>query len=131
MKVMTLVMNAAGEPHFRSEDQIDIENLFEIAKEREQGARSRGADWTAGAVSFFAGEVVKAVNNGEHHDVTKAIMQMLMAAWLFDSLYCGVTAAHYNESEMEFTITTEGTVAHKRISIPNSKERSLGNDRVH
>ncbi|ALZ70334.1 hypothetical protein BRN52_01315 [Xanthomonas oryzae pv. oryzae] len=66
-------------------------------------------------MSFFGGEVVKAVNTGEHDDVTKAIIQMLMAAWLFDSLYCGLTAAHYLESDMKFTIAADGAVAHTRV----------------
>lgn len=41
MKVTTLVLNADGEPHFKSEDQFDIKNLIEIAKTREQNARER------------------------------------------------------------------------------------------
>lgn len=117
MKVTTLVLNAAGEPHFQSEDQINIEYLFEIAKIREQDARTHGSDWTSGAVTFSAGEVVKAVNTGEHTDVTKAIFEMVMAVWLFDLLYCDITVAHYNESELEFTISAEGAVAYKRVLI--------------
>ena len=115
MNVTTLVLNSDGEPHFKSEDQFDIENLFEISKSREQNARDKGAEWTAGAVSFFGSEVVKAVNTGEHKDVSKAIIQMLMAAWLFDSLYCGITATHYLESDMKFTIAADGAVAHTRV----------------
>ena len=38
MNVTTLVLNADGEPHFKSEDQFDIENLFETAKASEQNA---------------------------------------------------------------------------------------------
>lgn len=118
MKITTLVLNADGEPHFQSEDQFDIEYLFEITKTREQNAREQGAEWTAGAVTFFGGEVVKAVNTGEHNDVSKAIIKMLMATWLFDSLYCGITAAHYLESDMEFTIAADSAVAHKRVLSP-------------
>ncbi|SDP88786.1 hypothetical protein [Acidovorax cattleyae] len=119
MKVTTLVLNTNGEPHFQSEDQFDVENLFEISKSREQSARDMGSEWTAGAVSFFGGEVVKAVNTGEHADVSKAIIQMLMATWLFDSLYCGITANTYRESDMKFTITPDGAVSHTRIPTQN------------
>lgn len=115
MNVTTLVLNAEGEPHFKSEDEFDIKNLIEIAKEREQNVREKGAEWAAGAVSFFGGEVVKAVNTGEHDDVTKAIIEMLMAAWLFDSLYCNLTATHYLESHMKFTIAADGAVAQTRV----------------
>ncbi len=115
MNVTTLVLNTEGEPHFKSEDQFDIEKLIEVAKEREQNAREKGSEWTAGAVSFFGGEVVKAVNTGEHNDVSKAIIQMLMAAWLFDSLYCGLTTTNYHKSDMIFTIAADGAVAHTRV----------------
>lgn len=115
MKVTTLVLNAAGEPHFQGEDKFDIGQLFAIAKSREQVSRDHGADWTAGAVTFFGGEVVKAVNTGEHKDVTKAIVEMLMATWLLDSLYFGVTAAQYRKSDMKFTIAADSTVAHTRV----------------
>lgn len=115
MKVTTLVLNAKGDPHFQSEDQFDIAALIEIAKARENNARDMGADWTAGAVTFFGREVVNAVNTGEHRDVSKAIIQMLMATWLFDSLYCGITTTHYIESDMKFTIAADGTVAHTRV----------------
>lgn len=122
MKITTLVLNADGEPHFRGEDQFNIEKLFEIAKTREQNARERGAEWTAGAISFFGGEVVKAVNTGEHDDVSKAIIDMLMSSWLFDSLYCGITFAHYLESGMEFTIAADSTVVHTRV--PNTTNKA-------
>lgn len=117
MKVTTLVLNADGEPHFRSEDQFNIKNLIEFAKDKEQIYRDNGSEWAAGAVSFYVSEAFKAVNTGEHHDFTKAIVNMLMATWLFDSLYCGLTTAHYLESDMEFTITAEGAVMHKRVPV--------------
>jgi hypothetical protein len=118
MEITTLVLNANGEPHFQSEDHLNIENLFAIAKAREQISRDSGAEWTAAAVSFFGGEVIKAVNTGEDDDVSKAIFQMLMASWLFDSMYCGITVANYLESDMEFTIAADGTVAHSRVLVP-------------
>lgn len=117
MKVTTLILNVDGEPHFQSEEQFNIEELFQFAGTREQISRDKGAEWTAGAVTFFGGEIVKAVETGEHFDVTKAVFQMLMATWLFDSLFYGITAAHYRESEMKFTITADGAVAHTRIPV--------------
>lgn len=122
MKVTTLVLNSDGEQHFQSEDQFDVKNLIEIAKSREQNALEKGAEWTAGAVSFFGSEVVKTVNTGEHNDVSKAIIQMLMAAWLFDSLYCGITVIHYLESDMKFTIAADGAVAHTRVAAMSTTQ---------
>ncbi len=124
MKVTTLVLNADGDPHFRSEDNFDIVNLFAVAKSREQMARDKGAEWTAGAVSFFGSEVVKAVDFGEHDDVSKSIIDMLMAAWLFDSLYSGVSEGQYLESDMEFTISHDGVVAHNRAPAATGEKQA-------
>jgi hypothetical protein len=117
MKVTTLVLNADGEPHFKSEDHFDITNLFAIAKSREKMVRDKGAEWTVGAVSAFGSEVIKAVNFGEHDALSKAIIQMLMAAWLFDSLYGGISKDQYLKSNSEFTILHTGAVAYTRIPV--------------
>ncbi|MDR1064106.1 MAG: hypothetical protein LBL48_09315 [Azoarcus sp.] len=115
MKVTTLILNADGEPHFFGEDHLDTENLFVVAKSREPTARVKGAEWTAGLMSFFGSEVVKAVNFGEHDDVGEAIANLCMAAWLFDSMYCGVRSDQYLESDMKFTISHAGAVVHTRV----------------
>jgi len=116
MQVTTLVLNEAGDPHFRAEDQIDLGHFFEMAATREQKVRDMGAEKAAGAIPFWGSEVVKAVNIGENDDVTKAIYPMVMAAWLYDSIFCGVKDAQYRESSLEFTIWANGTVQHRRIA---------------
>jgi hypothetical protein len=123
MKVTTLVLNAGGEPHFRGEDHFDTGNLLALAKRHEQIVRDKGAEWAAGAVSFFGAEVVKAVNFGEYDDVNRAIVNMCMAAWLFDSMYCGVSTDQYLESDMKFTISHDGAVAHTRIPAGKGEMR--------
>ncbi|RQH09592.1 hypothetical protein [Paraburkholderia dinghuensis] len=115
MKITTLVLNVKGEPHFEAVDHLDIDELLTVAKERVQIARDKGVDWTMGAVTFFGGELVKAVNTGEHRDVTKAIIQMVMAAWLLDSLYFGITEIQYRESEFRFVVANDGAVSHTRV----------------
>lgn len=66
---------------------------------------------------IFWENFVNALNTDEHHAVTKTIVQMLMAPWFFDSLYCGITAAHYLVSDMKFTSAAGGTVARRHIPI--------------
>lgn len=39
MKVTTLVLNSAGEPHFRSEEQFNTDKLLEFAAGRVQNCR--------------------------------------------------------------------------------------------
>lgn len=117
MKVTTLVLNAAGDPHFRAEDQFDPRHFFEFAAAREQKVRDMGEDKAASAIPFWGSEVLKAVETGENDDVTKAILPMAMAAWLYDSIYMGVGEAQYRKSSLEFTIWTNGMVQHKRIAV--------------
>jgi len=115
MKVTTLILNTKGEPHFESVDHLNTEQLVSFAKDREQLAREKGAEWTMGAVTFFGSELVKAVNTGEHKDVSMAVTNMVMAAWLLDSLYCGVTVDQYRESDFRFVVADNGAVAHTRL----------------
>ena len=115
MKVITLVLNSSGEPHFRAQDEVDLENLFVMAQEREQKVQAMGAKTAAGAIAFYGGEVLKAVDTGENDDVTHAIFSMLLATWLFDSIYGGLSMATYRASNMEFTISHNGAVMHTRV----------------
>ena len=111
------MLNSACDPHFRSEDLVDIETLVELAKQQEQLVREKGADWTAGGVSFWGSEVTKAVDTGEHADVSKAIFSMLKATCLFDSVFIGISRDTYLTSDMELTIAANGAVMHKRVPV--------------
>lgn len=117
MKITTLILNDKSEPHFKAEDEIDFEALLMLSKEREQLCRTQGEEWTRDAIPFLGNDVVTAVNTGEHKDVTKAIYTLVMATWLYDSIFLGVTAAQYRESNMEFTIYGNGAVQHTRIPV--------------
>lgn len=115
MKVTTLVLNVEGEPHFESEDKINLENLFEVAKSKKENARSNGEEWTRGAISFFGSEVVTAVNTGEHKDVTKAIYELVLVTWVYEEMYLGAKTDTFHKSDLHFTITNEGVVLQKRV----------------
>lgn len=117
MEITTLVLNAAGDPHFRAVDQIEPGHFFKMASEREQMVRDMGAEKAAGAIPFWGSEVVKAVNTGESADVTKAIIPMVMAAWLHDSVYLGVKDEQYRQSRLEFTIWANGIVKHSLVGV--------------
>lgn len=120
VKITTLVLNAEGDPHFKSEDSINIENLIQISKKNEQNAREKGNEWTAGAISFFGTQLVNAVDSGESDDVSKAVIQMVMASWIHDSIFCGVQAKDYLESDIKYTVTHNGVVAMTRIPSPKN-----------
>lgn len=116
MKIHTIVLDEDGSRNFEGEDQFNIEELFKFAQSREQLSRDNGKEWTAGAVPFFGGEVVKAVDSGEHQDITRAIIKLVMSTWLYESLYCGITADDYRVSDMQFSISHDGMVTYTRNS---------------
>lgn len=122
MEVVALVLNASGEPHFKTTQHLNPDKLMAVAKDRVQLAREKGADWTAGAISFYGQELVKAVKVGENKDVDMAVTNMVMAAWLFDSVFGGITADTYRRSSFEFVITNDGIVSHTRL--PAGKDTS-------
>lgn len=115
MKVTTLVLNADDEPHFQGEDQIDLKNLFEVAKSKKQNARDKGEEWTRGAISAFGSRVVTAVNTGENEDVTMAIIDLLLVTWIYEEMYLGATTDSFSKSDLHFTITNDGIVAQTRV----------------
>ncbi|MCX7205865.1 MAG: hypothetical protein NT086_07760 [Proteobacteria bacterium] len=117
MKVVTLVLNAAGEPHFRQIDYLNFEALIGIAKEREASIRNEGADFAAGAISAFGSEVIKAVNYGNEKDIDRAITNMLMATWMLDSVFLKVSADTYRNTEQHFIISDDGIVQHTRAPL--------------
>jgi hypothetical protein len=124
MKVTTLVLNANDEPHFQGEDQIDLQNLFEVAKSKKQNARDKGEEWTRGAISFFGSKVVTAVNTGENKDVTQAIVELLLVTWVYEEMYLGATTDSFSKSDLHFTITNDGIVAQTKIPPTASDARS-------
>lgn len=120
MKVTTVVLNAAGNPHFETVDHLDIEELLRVARDREQMAREQGVEWTMGAVTFYGTELFSAVQTGEHHELDVAVTNMVMAACLFGLIYGGITGDQYRESHLNFVISESGAVSITRI--PASSE---------
>lgn len=117
MQVVALVLNADGEPHFQTTQHFDADKLIRVAQDRVQLAREKGADWTAGAISFFGQQLVEAVKVGENHDVDVAVTNMVMAAWVFDSQFGGVTAETYRNASFRFVVADNGIVSHTRLPV--------------
>lgn len=120
MKVIVLVLNEDGDPHFKSEEDFRFDGLLEIAKEKEPMARDYGAEWTKDAITFFGAQVLKAVNQGENRELTEATIQMVIASLLFDSIFCAVCTDDFRHSELNYTIYANGVVAYTRNCVPYS-----------
>lgn len=98
--------------------QVDASRLMSAAAKRVREARDRGYAWTAGAVSFFAQELMTAIKTGKRTNAVEIqAANVAMAAWLCDSLYGNVSAEQFARSDLIFTFLADGSVEYQRIPI--------------
>lgn len=98
--------------HFQTE--INAEAMILIAKDREALVREKGRSFTQGAVPFFGGEFIKAVQADDEREINKSAIEAAMAAWLYDHVYCGVSEVEFLRSELEFNLHPTGMVVYNR-----------------
>lgn len=98
------------------ESKVDALRLTIMAESREAEARKRGRDWTAGAVPFFAQELMAAAKaKKSKKEIEMHAVNAAMAAWLCDSIYEGVTAEVFIQSDIVFTLLPNGAVKYDRV----------------
>lgn len=96
--------------------EINPHGLFKVAKTREEFVREKGADFAQGAVPFCGGEFIKAVQSEDIKAIEKSAMEAAMAAWLFDSIYGGLSEAEYAKSTLQFNLHPTGMVVFNRLA---------------
>jgi len=102
------------------ETEVDSLRLTIMAESREAEARKRGRAWTADAVPFFAQELIAASKAGKPmKEIEMHATNAAMAAWLCDSICDGVTAEVFTQSDIVFTLLSNGAVKYDRL--PASK----------
>lgn len=98
------------------ETKVEALRLTIMAESREKEARERGRAWTAGAVPFFAQELIAAAKTRKStKEVEMHALNAAMAAWLCDSIYDGVTAEVFTQSNIVFTLLPSGAVKYDRV----------------
>jgi hypothetical protein len=65
MLIRAFAVNNASKTEFIAQTEIDALGLMVMAESREDEARARGRAWTAGAVPFFAQELIAAMRSGK------------------------------------------------------------------
>lgn len=116
MLIRVYSMNETMQTKLVGETKVDALRLTIMAESREEEARKRGRAWTAGAVPFFAQELIasakakKPIKEVEMHATNAA-----MAAWLCDSIYDSVTAEVFTQSDIVFTLLPNGVVKYDRV----------------
>jgi len=96
--------------------EVDALRLTIMAESREDEARKRGRDWTAGAVPFFAQELIAAAKAKKTNtEIEMHAANAALAAWLCDSIYDGVIAEVFTKSDLVFTLLPNGAVKYDRV----------------
>ncbi|MEQ1682094.1 MAG: hypothetical protein ABL916_00490 [Burkholderiaceae bacterium] len=115
MLIKTRVLDESLDAVFEAHTEISAPNLIEIARSREALALSKGQDWTADAIPVFGKMLIDLTRSGAlGSEVDSAAIQVAMAAWLHDSIYCGLDADTFERSDLEFTMLQDGTVRYDR-----------------
>ena len=123
MLLTVRVFDAAGELAYHEDFPVDGLTLTIVGESREALAREQGAEWTAGDVPFFAGQVLGAVRLGAGRDeIHRQTLQMAMAAWVFDHVYGGLTAEAFLATDVMFSIEASGVVRQDRLPLPGGAD---------
>ncbi|KWO10360.1 hypothetical protein WM26_18585 [Burkholderia cepacia] len=126
MKVFALVLNAAREPHFRSTDDLKTEAFLDLAASKKTAMQALNKEAAEGSVTYYAEELVKAVNEGEHPDVNRAVMSLAMCTWLVDEIHGNMSADLLRRSDLHFVVRHDGAVA--RTYLPAGRPEPEVND---
>ncbi|SMG61528.1 hypothetical protein SAMN06265784_1232 [Paraburkholderia susongensis] len=87
-----------------------------VAESKEDLVREKGEEWAAGAIPFFGGELINVMKAGElGKAVDKAAIELAMAVWLFDSIYCGLSPEVFVKCDLDLTMWHDGTVVCTRV----------------
>ncbi len=115
MLIETRVLNEAQILVFHARTQIDALNLMILAESREDLVRQKGAIWAAGVIPFLGQELIKVMRSEQLGDaIDKAAIDVAMAAWLSESIYEGLDAETFVQSNLEFTMMPGGAVKYDR-----------------
>lgn len=117
MKIETLVLGHDYSPCFVSRDEIDDHFLLDAVKSRRENLMRKGEDWAKNGIPVFGLEVVKAVNSGEHPDLSKAIGQLVILLMAYEIIFLKINPDNYRNSIMKIVISQDGIV--KKTSGPS------------
>ncbi|MFC0269631.1 hypothetical protein [Kushneria aurantia] len=95
--------------------EINADAMIKIAEPRVGMVQEKGKAWAQGAVPFFGKQLVDAVKLDDEKEVEKNAIQAAMSAWLFDSIFEGVTAQQFKASDLDFSLHPTGMVVYRRV----------------
>jgi len=114
MLIKMRVFDEVQQETVRYQTEINASALIQIAEPRKTMVREKGREFTQGAVPFFGGEFIKAVQADNKREIEKSAMEAAMAAWLFDHVYGGISEAEFQRCDLEFNLHPTGMVVYNR-----------------
>lgn len=116
MLIKARVVDEFWNPVFETQTEINPVALMVVAEQQETMAREKGADWIHGAITFYGQELVRLMSATRGKEtIDKAVMELALVTWLFDSISCGLSAEIFAQSNLQFTVTSDGIVKYDRI----------------
>lgn len=106
-------------PLFQTE--IDLNGLVAVAESKRAMIQEKGKAFAQSAVPFWAGEMVKAIEENDEQAINRHAIQAAMAAWLADSVFDGATKVDYESSYLEFNVHPLGMVVLNRHPMARYK----------
>lgn len=114
MKIYILILNNQDEPYFRSAEEIPTDEVWNSANQRLVQIKGLGLGKAQEVTPAFASELVKAVNEGEHLDVSKAVFKLTVwieACRIFsEGRSIDLSKCNPSESDIHLVISSDGGV---------------------
>lgn len=121
MIVYTEVLDESAQVSFQGHTEINGLMLTVVAESREDLVRKKGPEFAQGAIPFFGSQLVEALKSRKSDTALKeAIVDMTMATWLYEFVFCGMTPEQFVASDLIFTINHIGAVGFKRLPAVHS-----------
>jgi hypothetical protein len=127
MQIKTTIYGDDGSIIYYNEMSINP-LMLTIAAEgnSEEKARQGGASYTQAGINIFAQQLDDELKAGEPKRVLeKTIVNMAVMTWLFDSIFCGVTAEAFVGLDLTYTIYPGGAV-----QLDKAPARDIGSRRM-
>lgn len=117
MDIAITIMDSTNGIAHRSRQTVDALMLAVVSEPRQDMAREKGPDWTHGAITFFGLELAKAIQlRVPSVEIDRLVMNLAIAVWVFSSVFEGLTAENFVDSNLSLTVTPDGMVRCERLA---------------
>lgn len=119
MNIFIKFLNESGSIKLEFSCKMDAPALIAMSSSRVAAFKLHGREYAEGSIPFFAKELISASEgkNASDDEVYRQAANIVMTAWLTDSIYDGVTEEQFINSNLSFVYSSDGAVKYDRIPI--------------